>query len=61
MKNTYYVHTTKINARIADTVLDGQHIIVDGYTYEKVSKRPVGKLITRRFSGINSDEKLILF
>ena len=61
MKNSYYIHTTKINARIADTVVQGQHIVVDGYTYERVSKRPAGKLISKRFSSIDTDEKLILF
>ena len=35
MIENYYVRATKINARIADIVVDGAHIEMDGYRFEK--------------------------
>lgn len=61
MKKSYYVHTPKINARIAETVEVGNHITVEGYTYQKVSRRPVGKVASRKLTSIDEREKLILF
>lgn len=61
MEKSYYVHTPKINARIADTVIPGCHIVIDNLTYQKVSRRPAGKVAFRKMVSIDEREKLILF
>ena len=54
-----YISPTKINSSISETVIPGNHIEVQGLTYELVSRRPKNKLVKRILS--NDKEKLILF
>jgi len=59
MITSYYISPTKINSSISETVIPGNHIEVQGLTYELVSRRPKNKLVKRILS--NDKEKLILF
>lgn len=57
----YYVFGPKINFKIAETVIDGYHIEVDGYTFEQVSKPPRGRSIYRRLMSMDEQTKLVLY
>jgi chorismate-pyruvate lyase len=61
MKKSYYIHSGKISSRIADSVIPGNHITVEGITYQKLTKRPLGRSAVRNLVNIDSTEKLILF
>lgn len=61
MEKQFYVHYAKINARISDTVLTGYHVVVDGETYEQVSRRPVGKRLVRKLLSTSNNLQLSLY
>ena len=53
-----YIHSGKINGRISPFVTYGYHIVVEGITYELVSKAPPGRRLVRTLSNENSRLKL---
>ena len=59
MKKMKYIHSGKITGRISPNVITGYHIVVEGITYELVSKTPIGRPLTRTLS--NSDTKIQLY
>lgn len=61
MNKLFFVPSTKINARIADTVITGQHITVEGLTYQMVSKRPQGRRVLRKLQNINTNTQITIY
>lgn len=57
----YYVPTIKVNSRIADLVLDGYHIEIEGYRYEELARKPKGRSIKRKLINTNTQERLIIY
>lgn len=61
MENSYYVKAHKLTARISDTIIDGSHIMLDRDRYEKVSKKPFGKVIVRNLIKVDNSEKITCY
>lgn len=61
MQKLYFIPSTKINARIADTVLNGYHIKVDGITFEQTSRRPFGKTLKRSLLNEEKQERILIY
>lgn len=61
MEKSLFVPSSRINARIQETVLSGYHIVIDGYTYEQVSRRPLGRSVARKLINTNTNEKFIIY
>ncbi len=61
MIKIYYIATTRMNSRIAETVLSGRHIVVDGQTYELVSKRPQGRSPLRSLVNEEKGERIVIY
>ena len=61
MDKLFFVPATRINARIQETVMSGYHIEIDGYTYEQVSRRPLGRSIARKLINTKTNEKFIIY
>lgn len=61
MIENYYIRATKINARVADIVADGAHIEIDGYRFEKLIKKPRGRLIERRLQNVDTQERILIY
>lgn len=61
MQKLYFIPSTKINARIADTVLNGYHIKVDGITFEQTSRRPFGKTLRRSLINEEKQERILIY
>lgn len=49
-----------MNAKITDMIIDGFPINVEGYLYERVTKRPNGKRTYRKLINKDQTEKIIL-
>ena len=45
MIEKYFLPRLKINAKTSELVIPGEHINMDGYTYEQLSRRPKGRTI----------------
>lgn len=56
-----FVPSTKINAKISDTVIPGNHITVEGLTYQMVSKRPLGRRVLRRLQNLSTNTKVVIY
>ena len=61
MENSYYVKASKLTAKISDTIIDGHHIMLDRDRYEKVSKKPYGKVIVRNLVKEDNSEKITCY
>lgn len=61
MQKLYFIPSTKINARIADTVINGYHIKVDGITFEQTSRRPFGKTLKRALINEAKQERILIY
>jgi len=61
MINTFYVSSGRINARIADLVMPGSHITVDGLTYEQLYRRPKGRSIDRKLIKEDNTETITIY
>ena len=61
VEEKYYVPSSKINAKISDTVLEGMHIEIGGLTYQRLSRKPRGRSIQRRLLNENSRVRLVIY
>ena len=61
MKKSFYISSMKMNSLIAETVISGYHIVVDGLTYELVSRRPRNKRVIRKLSGVTTEEEITIY
>ena len=61
MNKLFFVPSTKINAKIADTIITGQHITVEGLTYQMVSKRPQGRRVLRKLQNLNTNTQITIY
>ena len=61
MNELFFVPAVKINARIADTVVIGNHIKIDDYTYERVSRRPRGRSILKKLLSLDQQTRLVIY
>ena len=61
MNKLFFVPSTKINARIAETVITGQHINIAGLTYQMVSKRPQGRRVLRKLQNLNTNTQITIY
>ncbi len=61
MTKSYFIPYSKVNARIAETVLDGYHIKIDGITFEQTSKRPFGKSLQRSLINEEKQERFLIY
>ena len=60
MIKSNYIRSTKLTPRINQTVIPGQPIVIEGVTYEKLSRKPYGKAIVRRLKSIELNESIII-
>lgn len=59
MEKLNYIHAGKINAKLSPFILSGYHIVVEGITYELISRTPIGKRLIRKLT--SSDTKIKLY
>ena len=61
MNKLFFVPSTKINARIADTVITGNHITIEGLTYQMVSRRPQGRRVLRKLQNLDTNTQITIY
>lgn len=61
MTKLYFMLGSKINAMIAETVIPGSHIYLDGYIYEQLSRAPRGKRILRKLINEEKQERILIY
>ena len=61
MEKLLFLAKSRLNASTSETVIDGSHIDIDGYTYERVSKTPRGKRILRKLINEDLQQRLVIY
>ena len=61
MQKLYFISPSKVNARVAETVLTGYHITVEGLVYEQTTKRPIGKSLQRSLVNEAKQERILIY
>lgn len=61
MTKLHYILQSKVNARIAETVMEGTHIRVEDYVYVQTSKRPFGKTLRRSLINEAKQERILIY
>lgn len=61
MNKEYYIAKSRMNARIADTVIDGVHITIDGIIYERITKAPAGRRALRRLQNLDTSTRITIY
>jgi hypothetical protein len=61
MNENYYIRATKVNARVADLVIEGNHITIDGYKFEKLERKPRGRSIERKLQNVKTQERILIY
>lgn len=61
MEENYFIRATKINARVADLVIEGKHITIDGYKFERLERKPRGRVIERKLQNIEKQLRFLIY
>ena len=61
MTELYYVPSTKINAKVVDLVIPGYNIQIDNYNYERLSRKPKGRVIKRKLQNGFTGERILIY
>ncbi len=61
MEKKYYIARSRINARISDTVIDGEIISIEGITYQRLSRAPIGRSIKRRLRKTDETQRIVIY
>lgn len=61
MEESYYIRATKVNARVVDLVIEGNHITMDGYKFEKLERKPRGRSIKRKLKNVDTGERILIY
>lgn len=61
MNEFFYFPAIKINAKIAEIVDEGHHLMIDDYRYERLLRRPKGRSILRRLFNETQNTRIIIY
>ena len=61
MEENYFIRATKINARVADLVIEGKHITIDGYKFERLERKPRGRVIERKLQNVEKQLRFLIY
>jgi len=61
MNELYFIPPHKVNHRTVDNIIEGGHIVVDGYQFEQLNTKPKGRRISRRLRGLESETQIIIY
>lgn len=61
MEKSYYIARSRMNARIADTIIEDYPISIDGITYERVSRAPIGRSVQRRLRKTDETQRIVIY
>lgn len=61
MNKELYISPLRINSRISETVLEGYHIVIDGATYERISRAPIGRRPVQRLINEETNTRITIY
>jgi hypothetical protein len=61
MEKLYYIPSHRMNARIADTVVEGEEISIEGITYQRLSRAPIGRSVQKRLRKTDESQRIVIY
>jgi len=61
MIEKYFISRLKINAKTSELVIPGEHITLNNYTYEQLSRKPKGRSIFRKLLNEQNQERFVIY
>ena len=61
MEDFFYIPSLKVNAKVSDLVIEGNHIEIDGITYQRLSRKPRGRSIKRKLKSLQSNTRILIY
>ena len=61
MTKLYYIPQHRINARISDSVVTGNHIKIGPYTYELITRAPAGRTVQKRYRSLDEQTQIVIY
>tara|TARA_B110000967_G_C18347287_1_gene299568 strand:+ start:215 stop:403 length:189 start_codon:yes stop_codon:yes gene_type:complete len=61
MEELYYVPSMKVNSKVSDLVIEGNHIEIAGITYQRLSRKPRGRSVKRKLSSKESNTRIVIY
>lgn len=61
MEELYYVPSMKVNSKVADLVIEGNHIEINGITYQRLSRKPRGRSVKRRLLNEKNNTRILIY
>ncbi len=61
MEELYYVPSMKVNSKVADLVIEGNHIEIDGRTYQRLSRKPRGRSVMRKLFSEKTNTRILIY
>jgi hypothetical protein len=61
MNKLFYFPKARINSKIIELVNTGNHITVNGYTYENLIRRPKGRSVYRKFRSLDEKTHITIY
>ena len=56
-----YIKSNKITSKTSEMVMPGNHIMVEGERFEKLSKKPYGRTILRTLKSLDEKETITCY
>lgn len=61
MTKLYYISRQRVNARISDSVVEGYPIKIGEYTYELISRAPVGRRVLKKYRSLDDTKQIVIY
>lgn len=61
MQELYYVKSSKVNAKVSDIVVEGNHIEIGRVTYQMLSRKPRGRALRRKLTSLDNATRILLY
>jgi|TARA_B110000908_G_scaffold46387_1_gene56546 hypothetical protein len=61
MEELYYVPSMKVNSKVSDLVIEGNHIEIAGITYQRLSRKPRGRSVKRKLISKESNTRIVIY
>ena len=61
MTKQYYISRQRVNARISDSLVEGYPVKIGDYTYERISRAPIGRRVLKKFRSLDEQEQIVIY
>jgi len=61
MEELYFTPSLKVNSKVADLVIEGNHIEIGGLTFQRLSRKPRGRSIKRKLKGLDTETLILIY